>query len=916
MGGENSCVAACRRPREGVFAEGGVPTFSIIIPLEFHRGQAVKCLETWVRGQTYPRDRFEVIVVAPMRFPADALERIRRILTAQDQVLLRGEEHDMPLVVEGAAVAKGDVLFFTESHCWPEADVLEKCAEALRDHPEWAGFSCRSVRKTHNRLSVLEADMYEADIRHGMKHHPWRKILDQCFVARRDFYFRAGGFDASLGHFAEWLLAAKYYHMGMKIGYFPQARVRHFYIGEVEEWEEFTDDFVKGEIQYLARVEKDADPCADLFEPVPEWVKRHDWDASMARGMAEVIWQDLLHRRENRNLPREQQVPHWRLLAQWTPAALTGAWGERLISALRCVFLRFRLMWQTRFSESGTLKAAMQHYIRSLQHARRLKYLEAVKREVPLAPGSGEWIPGKPTPVKLAGFHLPEICGGQPCCWSQPAAEIHLPVAEGCYEVVVQWLPVRSEDQPPLPRFYGNGRPLEADSAGAFGVRLKVRSQRGGNGIRLAWVCQPMVVAGDGRELGLFVRRIVWRRVVEAGTVPDQPPLFMLHIRKTAGVSVRDLISNRFLPEKCLFQAHARENSGVDPSRFSFVTGHVPFGYLSRFARRPLVFTVLRDPLDRALSALYFFRGNREPFMRQLEAELSAEEFAERKRIAELSAHSTPLEFLEAEPELARKQLGNTMVRAFLRTPHDGNLKAADLAEAVNNLATCDVIGLFERLPESMSLLQKAMRWEGLGPVPHHNPTSHRRRVAEEDPQVIQILTGWNDLDSQLYTRGEELFEEQLRKSRTADVPVSLPSARRFTFDQPVHGYGWHIREKNGERWICWTGADDHAWIDLAIEGPANSLLSCRVSHFVSNEALNGLRVLVNDRPVELKKREDDRGLLLEAAVDVWMLYANNERVRIKFLLAARQRPDAQNLAMPDKRILSVALESICLQPF
>jgi hypothetical protein len=28
--------------------------------------------------------------------------------------------------------------------------------------------------------------MYQADIEFGMKQHPWRKVLDQCSVTRRD----------------------------------------------------------------------------------------------------------------------------------------------------------------------------------------------------------------------------------------------------------------------------------------------------------------------------------------------------------------------------------------------------------------------------------------------------------------------------------------------------------------------------------------------------------------------------------------------------------------------------------------------------------------------------------------------------------------------------------------------------------
>jgi hypothetical protein len=80
-----------------------------------------------------------------------------------------------------------------------------------------------------------------------------------------------------------------------------------------------------------------------------------------------------------------------------------------------------------------------------------------------------------------------------------------------------------------------------------------------------------------------------------------------MHIRKTAGLSFRHLLASRFDAGACLFDAHSIERQGVDPSPYAFVQGHVDFRYVERFRRRPVVFTVLRHPIDRALSAYYFW---------------------------------------------------------------------------------------------------------------------------------------------------------------------------------------------------------------------------------------------------------------------------------------------------------------------
>src|SRR5687767_10516442 len=169
--------------------------FSIIIPLEFHRGQVEACLRQWVQEQTYARDQYEIIAVG-CRYSLDqeALSFFKSLLGPHDRLLLHDEPHDMALCVHGAQQAKGEVLFFTESHCLPRSNILSVADEMLLTHPQWAGFSCRSLRITHNALSVVEADLYEADIRFGMEEHPWRKILDQCFVVRIKNYHSAGEF--------------------------------------------------------------------------------------------------------------------------------------------------------------------------------------------------------------------------------------------------------------------------------------------------------------------------------------------------------------------------------------------------------------------------------------------------------------------------------------------------------------------------------------------------------------------------------------------------------------------------------------------------------------------------------------------------------------------------------------------------
>ena len=89
--------------------------------------------------------------------------------------------------------------------------------------------------------------------------------------------------------------------------------------------------------------------------------------------------------------------------------------------------------------------------------------------------------------------------------------------------------------------------------------------------------------------------------------------LFFLHIPKTAGTSLRELLSCRFAPADilALLRSDGREERAqqlADVAQYPFVHGHVPYALVDRFPRRPFVVTLLRDPLDRAVSAFYDMR--------------------------------------------------------------------------------------------------------------------------------------------------------------------------------------------------------------------------------------------------------------------------------------------------------------------
>jgi hypothetical protein len=501
------------------------PRFSIIVPLESHRGQAVRCLRGWAKEQLFPREQFELVVASPPGYPRGELDEIRRLLGPQDRILELAHEHDMALCAVAAEAARGEVLFFTESHCLPEPDTLAAADEVVRLHPEWAGFSCRSVPVTRNLLSRIEAESYGRDIEFGMTQHPWRKVLDQGFVARRSAYVQAGGFDAKFGHFAEWLIAARFYALGLTIAYAPDVRIHHVYIGKFGEWRRFTADFIQGQMRYLAL--EPSDPLESMFDEVPEWTGRRNLERDAARRICRMLLFDLRDSSASGGRGRRLSTLrrwHWRILRSWLVRAIAGDSSVLIRAQLKRFSARLGLQLDLLRRDQAR---AEEHHARcctAIATVERTRFLRRRSRDLgrnatsrpPLGDASpvpaGRWAPGRLDEVHGVGFHMASGNGAEAIRWSEPAAYVELPLAPGPYEIDLNLLfrpPVRGEQHL---RFYLDEKPVPSENVRTHDdhVKLRVDIPESSSVTRLGWVCAAHHAEGDHRALGLPVVSVTW----------------------------------------------------------------------------------------------------------------------------------------------------------------------------------------------------------------------------------------------------------------------------------------------------------------------------------------------------------------------------------------------------------------------
>jgi hypothetical protein len=396
--------------------------------------------------------------------------------------------------------------------------------------------------------------------------------------------------------------------------------------------------------------------------------------------------------------------------------------------------------------------------------------------------------------------------------------------------------------------------------------------------------------------------------------------LLFLHIPKTAGTSLKRYLSHQVAAADCLLDPPS--GASFEPGvldRLRFVAGHLDYDFAARYLQRPFILTCLRHPVERALSAFYYQRTPRLAIqIRMAVPQLGATE-AEQilADLQRLTRHTQLRDFLQAEPDLARKTLGNLQTEylagATACAAHGADPDVLSTI-AFRHLEACEGILLADRLPETLRLVDPAWVQDGRGALARDNAVDGRPAIADHAPDEIAALTELLAPDLALYRHAERLIEERrstVRPPALASAP--LANAADFRFDQPIHGTGWHVREAAEGTWFCWTDRD--ASLTLRLESTGDHRLECMVEHASCAEAWAGLAVTVNGQPVTLSEKPAAPPGRISAQVDGAWLDRSPDHVAIGFRVPKTIRPSDADPGNPDTRRLGIALSRVRLIP-
>jgi sulfotransferase famil protein len=261
---------------------------------------------------------------------------------------------------------------------------------------------------------------------------------------------------------------------------------------------------------------------------------------------------------------------------------------------------------------------------------------------------------------------------------------------------------------------------------------------------------------GDGRpELGatlFFEKRLAIVKHVGDPARDAAPPLLcFVHVQKTAGTSVTELLRRNFPQGFHQYLVVGRKDQDgrgknfdsadediqdilrhiADPSHgLELITGHVPYGIHKKIGRRVSYFAFLRDPLARALSQYYHVMDEtRNSALRRIMIEY---DFDFRRAIESGAA-------LQFNNDQTRMLIGSD--KMFLDESDLDQAKAVIERDYL-------LVGTHERLRESLDLLcdKLNLRTRNLSTL-----NLGRRDLPPPAPGVEEAFVAANDLDGRLY---------------------------------------------------------------------------------------------------------------------------------------------------------------------
>lgn len=213
------------------------------------------------------------------------------------------------------------------------------------------------------------------------------------------------------------------------------------------------------------------------------------------------------------------------------------------------------------------------------------------------------------------------------------------------------------------------------------------------------------------------------------------------HLQKTSGQAVNQWLRNE------LGFGSATDNLVGDHrdlirqygGDFPIISGHFFFNGAG-FDPRYRYMTLLREPVDRVISWLFFLLKNHGPEMQEVQEWYHWSQDFVSSSGSKLNAGLSPY-------------ISNVYINHFLEIENKGEILADSekVATALSAIKTYDVVGLYEEMPEFLADAADLIGIPAPKSIPRVNVTASRPTVQQVSPELRQQIIELNQLDIRLY---------------------------------------------------------------------------------------------------------------------------------------------------------------------
>ncbi|GAB4227017.1 MAG: hypothetical protein Kow00121_55550 [Elainellaceae cyanobacterium] len=448
----------------------------------------------------------------------------------------------------------------------------------------------------------------------------------------------------------------------------------------------------------------------------------------------------------------------------------------------------------------------------------------------------------------------------------------------------------------------------------------------------------------------------------------DTDQLCFVRIPKTGSTTLISILDAKFdVDAICpILAGNLPETPAETLANYKLFRGHFDYDLCSHLPKNRVHITMLRHPIDRAISFYEFCKRCQTP--RPFDQYLRQEAH---KGIQAFIDHPDPtirLRTANCQTRYIAAGLGSRHSRPMLPSPLETQYSDQELlAIAKEHLRQFAFVGITERFQDSVLLLSYIFGWQPITEYQNLRVSAKKPKRDELAPETIAAIINANQLDMELYDYAQQLFAERFAQmlknlaekyGRSGDREVDLRNLKSFNtaspdqqqqllnyleihyqhrytelnlrpvsrldfdFLQAISGVGWHRRNgiHSGLRVestpFRWTGPSTESTLDFPLATSADLTIRVRVVNAATPEILNSLELLVNDHLIPLKTflhRENIvvlQGLIPQAALE-----SDRGFSRLTFRVSETVSLQNVNPEGTDTRIVGVAIHRIQLFP-